>query len=246
MIYHVETLSNVPEPVVDGVHRLPPTGISILIVGAGLGGLMTACEAWRQGHDVCVLEQTSGMSQLGDTFGILPPALTTFRFFPTMHKDFEACGYDARLSMWDHTGELVVPHINAPWNRPGLSHKAKGIFAAWIEKRSSVVAAVESQVRRLGILLKYGTKVVSYNEDASKGFVRTEYGDVYYADLVVAADGVGTKSHHHVTGKKLPAVSSGYAVLRGIIPADALRMVSEEAKKKYLSLQRPEFRIYMA
>lgn len=53
------------ESVVDGVHRLPSTGISILIVGAGVGGLMLAIEAWRQGHDVQVLERNDGVSPIG-------------------------------------------------------------------------------------------------------------------------------------------------------------------------------------
>lgn len=54
-----------PEMVRDGVHRLPSTGITILIVGAGVGGLMTACEAWRQGHDVRVLERSPSISAIG-------------------------------------------------------------------------------------------------------------------------------------------------------------------------------------
>ncbi|KAF5853849.1 hypothetical protein GGP41_006651 [Bipolaris sorokiniana] len=35
----------------------PPTGISVLIVGSGLGGLTFAIEAYRQGHDVQIIEK---------------------------------------------------------------------------------------------------------------------------------------------------------------------------------------------
>ena len=38
--------------------RYPDTGISILIVGAGVGGLMTALEGWRKGFQVRVLERS--------------------------------------------------------------------------------------------------------------------------------------------------------------------------------------------
>jgi hypothetical protein len=41
--------------------RHPSTGVSVLIVGAGMGGLMTALECWRKGHDVVgILERSEG------------------------------------------------------------------------------------------------------------------------------------------------------------------------------------------
>lgn len=41
--------------------RHPETGISVLIVGAGMGGLMAALECWRKGHTVVgILERNEG------------------------------------------------------------------------------------------------------------------------------------------------------------------------------------------
>ena len=40
------------------VKRYPESGISILVVGAGVGGLLAALECWRKGHDVRVLEKS--------------------------------------------------------------------------------------------------------------------------------------------------------------------------------------------
>ena len=51
----------------DGVHRLPRTGIDVLIVGAGMGGMFMALESWRQGHDVRVLEKSPDLTPLGKT-----------------------------------------------------------------------------------------------------------------------------------------------------------------------------------
>ena len=45
--------------------RQPSTGISVLIVGAGVGGIMTALECWRKGHDVRILERSSGPVEAG-------------------------------------------------------------------------------------------------------------------------------------------------------------------------------------
>lgn len=51
--------------IVDGVNRLSPTGISIIVAGGGVGGLMFALEAWRQGHDVKVFEKNPRLTTLG-------------------------------------------------------------------------------------------------------------------------------------------------------------------------------------
>jgi NADPH-dependent 2,4-dienoyl-CoA reductase/sulfur reductase-like enzyme len=41
--------------------RHPETGIDVLIVGGGMGGLMTALECWRKGHNVVkILERNEG------------------------------------------------------------------------------------------------------------------------------------------------------------------------------------------
>lgn len=41
--------------------RHPETGIDVLIVGGGMGGLMTALECWRKGHNVVgILERNDG------------------------------------------------------------------------------------------------------------------------------------------------------------------------------------------
>jgi hypothetical protein len=41
--------------------RHPETGINVLIVGAGMGGLMTTLECWRKGHNIVgILERNDG------------------------------------------------------------------------------------------------------------------------------------------------------------------------------------------
>jgi len=49
----------------DGVYIYPATGISILIVGAGVGGLVTALECHRKGHNVRILERSAAASAGG-------------------------------------------------------------------------------------------------------------------------------------------------------------------------------------
>jgi 2-polyprenyl-6-methoxyphenol hydroxylase-like FAD-dependent oxidoreductase len=45
--------------------RSPETGLSILVVGGGIGGLCFAIEAYRKGHNVRIVERRPGLSELG-------------------------------------------------------------------------------------------------------------------------------------------------------------------------------------
>jgi 2-polyprenyl-6-methoxyphenol hydroxylase-like FAD-dependent oxidoreductase len=48
------------------VERKPKSGIKVVIVGAGFGGLTAAIECHFQGHDVVVLEAVLTLKPLGD------------------------------------------------------------------------------------------------------------------------------------------------------------------------------------
>ena len=45
--------------------RKAPSGVNVLIVGAGIGGMMAAIELHRQGHDVKIVEAKDAMEGLG-------------------------------------------------------------------------------------------------------------------------------------------------------------------------------------
>lgn len=47
-------------------HRREPNGISVIVVGAGVGGLATALECWRVGCDVSIFERASSNITTGN------------------------------------------------------------------------------------------------------------------------------------------------------------------------------------
>ncbi|KAI0445277.1 FAD/NAD(P)-binding domain-containing protein [Xylaria telfairii] len=242
-------LSHSPSTVIDGVNRLSPTGISIIVAGGGVGGLLFALEAWRQGHNVKVFEKNPKLTTLGDTFGIIPPAWTTLRFFPSMKADFEKESIDAEFSLWHSDGSKLLHYGDGPWNAPGAVHAAKDVYVPWIETRSGVAHMLTSQCQRLGIQIQYGATVVAFNETEEHAIaaIETENEVIHAeADIVVAADGVGTKSHAHVSGQQVKATSSGYSVLRSIVRLELIeKKLSSRIIEKFFSSQRPEFRIYV-
>jgi len=48
----------------------PPTGIKVVIVGAGFGGLTAAIEAHLKGHEPVVIEKEAKWEVLGDIISI--------------------------------------------------------------------------------------------------------------------------------------------------------------------------------
>lgn len=72
---------DLPECPTKEVNLQPPTGISCLIVGGGVGGLMTALECRRKGHSVRVVEKSPTPSTAGNYM-----ALITFKYFKSQSK----------------------------------------------------------------------------------------------------------------------------------------------------------------
>jgi cation diffusion facilitator CzcD-associated flavoprotein CzcO len=58
------------------VHCGPPSGINVLIVGAGVGGLVAALECHRKGHNVRIWERSESAAAGGEHQW--PPVLRLF------------------------------------------------------------------------------------------------------------------------------------------------------------------------
>lgn len=73
-----------------------------------------------------------------------------------------------------------------------------------------------AQLEACGIRVQYGRKVVGYYEDVEMGMggVVLEGGERVEGDVVVAADGVQTRSWRVVRGEEVMVRSSGNAILR--------------------------------
>lgn len=113
------------------------------------------------------------------------------------------------LHKWD--GELLggpfsikegIDHIPTPVSRPKL------------------INSLHHYVVSLGIPINFGQRVVDYYEVVStaRAGAITEAGDRFEGDVVIAADGVGTKSWKSVAGESTKPRSSGFSVYRVAYP----------------------------
>ena len=115
---------------------------------------------------------------------------------------------------YKHTGE----HIYGP-NPPSFNDTEniigrKGPHVAFMQSRIKFYKPLIRQAQRLGLLIEYHKRVTSYYEDdeLSIGGVVLESGERREADVVVAADGIKTRSGKLISGEDIQPKESGMAI----------------------------------
>ncbi|RYP82354.1 hypothetical protein DL770_005613 [Monosporascus sp. CRB-9-2] len=188
------------------------TGIKVIIVGAGFGGLGAAIECHRQGHEVEIYESFAELKELGDIISFGPNAGRIFyrwsdgeitRRMRALSIDLRKYGFN--IHKYD-TGEIVVnqPTPEYPVDAPNFNgHRG--------ELHSIVFHYARDE---LGIPIHLGHKIQTYFENEEQSGIVLESGEKVAADVVLAADGVRSKARKSVLGYEDKPKSSGYAVWR--------------------------------
>ncbi|KAK3361469.1 hypothetical protein B0T24DRAFT_585124 [Lasiosphaeria ovina] len=201
------------------VGSYPSTGIEVLIVGTGLAGLTAAIECVRKGHSVRVLERNDDINTAGDMYFMGLSATKFFKHWPDMAAEFDAISlHNAWIETFKHDGARMIPPLKVSdrLRDAGLNPDTPpGTF----QMRPLVYKMYVHQVERLGVEIQFGKRVVDYFEDkqSGKGGVVTDRGERFEADVVIAADGVGSKSQKLVGGQ-VRAMKSGRAMWRAAFP----------------------------
>jgi len=138
-----------------------------------------------------------------------------FKHWPEMKEEYDSIGlHNAWMETFKHSGERMIPplYVADRLRAAGLDPKTPpGTF----QMRPLVYKMFVNQVQRLGVKVEFNRRVVDYFEDEErgKGGCTTDDGKRYEADVVIAADGVGSKSQKLVGGQ-VRARSSGRAMWR--------------------------------
>ncbi|RDW56397.1 hypothetical protein BP5796_13219 [Coleophoma crateriformis] len=194
--------------------RLPPSGIKVVIVGAGFAGLCAAIECDRKGHSVILLEKVKEVKPLGDLI------------------TFDSNGSHV-FGQWENVLETLDPLL---YKSPGIDyHDWKGQFVTrqnWDADRQIRTRSISGHRGEIhlvimqhaldrGIDVRLGQKVTDYFEtDEGAGVISN--GEKIMGDCVIAAEGVKSPGRKAVLGYEDRPKASGYAVYRAWFDSDVL------------------------
>lgn len=159
---------------------------------------------------------------VGDILVLGPSAWSTLHKYPSMLQEYNEVAIDAEFTPSHKDGRPVCPPVELEWNREGVAnHAAYPIRVNTLIGRMSAANLYLNQCRRLGIPITWNTAIVDYEENTAAGYgvAVASDGTRYQADIIVAADGLASKSHRLVLGKHVRAVGTGYTIFRAGIPA---------------------------
>lgn len=196
--------------------RLPPSGISVIIVGAGFAGLAAAIECGRKGHSVTLLEKVENIDEitrLGDIISFDTNGSRHFERWPGVIEAMEAIARKTTcLDLYHWKGKFVTRQsfeAERAWGKRINGH------------RGELHKIIYQHARDRGIDIRFGQRVTDYSETDEKAGVETN-GEALWADAVIAAEGVRSRGRKIVLGFDDNPKSSGYAVYRAWFPGDVV------------------------
>lgn len=161
---------------------------------------------------------------VGDFVGIGPSVTKQFKKWPGMDATYKSIVYNPDLTMLTHEGESL--------GGPFLLSETSDYRPVPVARPKLIKALYEYTVS-LGIPVFFGKRVVEYQESSADklAYAITDKGERFEADLVVAADGIGTKAGQITSGKTTQAFSSGQSIYRVTYPTSILQQDTFLAEK---------------
>ncbi|EXJ83759.1 hypothetical protein A1O1_07385 [Capronia coronata CBS 617.96] len=193
--------------------RLPPSGIKVIIVGAGFAGLCAAIECDRKGHSVILLEKVAELKPLGDIISFASNSGHIFERWEGVVDELDpVIHHSDGLDFYDWMGNFAtrqVWDVERQWGRRINGH------------RGEIHRVVYEHAKARGIDIRLGQHVSDYFENDSEVGVMVN-GEKLTADCVLAAEGVKSPGRKIVLGFEDRPKPSGYAVYRSWFPSDEL------------------------
>ncbi|KAH7350130.1 hypothetical protein B0T11DRAFT_290613 [Plectosphaerella cucumerina] len=211
MVAPVSTPELAPEPASDAPSG--PHPLSIVVVGAGLGGLLASIGLALDGHRVTVLEQATTFGEVG----------AGMRIPPNCSRILRAWGVDTTYLKKTHSnGNRFLRYDNGalladmPHGVPELDFGGSYLMV----HRADFHSALLARALALRVEVRGGQRVEEYDWDAPAAL--THGGERVDGDLLVIADGVQSSARAAFQGHELPPTDTGDIVYRILIPGQDL------------------------
>jgi 2-polyprenyl-6-methoxyphenol hydroxylase-like FAD-dependent oxidoreductase len=205
--------------------RRPPSGINVIIVGAGFAGVSAAIECDRKGHSIVLLDKTETIEEItkfGDIISFDPNGARNFERWPGVIEEMQKVARQTSwLDLYHWKGEFVTRQSFAGEKKWGPRINGH---------RGELYSIILKHAKDRGIDIRLGQRVTDYFEDGDKAGVVVN-GQRMTADIVIAAEGVRSRGRKIVLGFDDKPKSSGYAVYRCWFPG---KILANNDKLKHL------------
>ncbi|KAB8270626.1 hypothetical protein BDV30DRAFT_250511 [Aspergillus minisclerotigenes] len=194
-----------------------PPSVSVIIVGAGLGGLATAIGLRRAGHQVTVLEKAPALGEIGAGIKVPPNSGRVFQEWGLLDalEKICICPQEGKMRSY-RNGEVLstMPlgeSIQEKFKRPYL-----------VVHRVDLHHMLAEAAEREGAVIELGVEVTGVRGNLGKAFVQLADGEEKAADVVLGADGERSRVRTSLLGQEFPWRDSGDHVFRATVPLQAL------------------------
>jgi salicylate hydroxylase len=189
---------------------------SVIVAGAGIGGIAAALSLSQLGLRVTVLEQAAELGEIGAGLQLGPNAFAALDALGVGDRVREHAVFTDRLVMMDAVDCSTVATFEV-----GDAFRARFGNPYAVIHRADIHTAILEQVRAIpNIELVTSCRIESIGQDAEGVTVTDSSGRRFQADYLIGCDGVKSVARELVVGDGVRV--SGHVVYRAVVPVDAM------------------------
>ncbi|KAK5216001.1 hypothetical protein LTR96_011014 [Exophiala xenobiotica] len=192
--------------------------LTVIVVGAGFGGLAAAIECRRRGMEVILLEKHKAIVSYGDVsdfFANSGRIINTWGDGAVARRMYKASIHNKSHDIHKYDGELIFSD-----SFTGVDSPEEDESITFIGHRVEMHFIVYDYAVEIGVKFKFDSPVVDYFENALSAGVKTKSGELIMGDVVIAADGPKSLAKLKILGIQDKSINGGYAIYRSFFDVD--------------------------